>query len=681
MKNINYLFLLLLLTCVACDNKEESRFVNDKNPRVALYPEPETFNADGTTASGAESFVSVVTVAEGSSTKSDLKWSAELSSPADWASVKTTAVTSSFKDEFSGKIYESEEKGIEIKLSANSGWKRSFTVNVKLSDGTVAPFEFTQLGSKADADVTSDVKGIEFLAEGGSQDIAFVTNMGDVYSFGAKYEEGSSSWLTWTSSASGLVTLKASEWSDTETGRSADFYIIVGTAATSIDTLTIPVVQLANDTYYYMYGPSCDGLSIDKSLQMTKLNLGIYSADSYFRVSSGGKNPVLFNLNSRELTYPCYALSADGSVVELASASASVPSGPAIDVDGMRTLVVNFNDKTWTWSRISTQNCMPDEEVANYKKKSFTARDGSVKEWMVEFIRWDGGSSTKLGSLMVPTATGAGSAGTGGYAAASFPTSWNDPTMNPAFETTEIGGSLTGTSENGRLYTFDEMMTGNPRFGIGYARYETLPEGWLEGSEFKDAVGNDIKVEYLNTKTDTPFSGDNSADEKAHPMLTMQAQGICPYGWHVANASDWIDLAYAACKASEGRTYPLQEDQVTYKQFSDNSGKGAVGDATSERGIGNFGAWLRNSAYWGGGNISDGADAFGFNYYPLGFRYMTQGYQCAGTRNQTWIPLCFSSAAAFRVNVLINNTVTYAEMANIDNGQAIMPFRCVKNYK
>lgn len=46
-----------------------------------------------------------------------------------------------------------------------------------------------------------------------------------------------------------------------------------------------------------------------------------------------------------------------------------------------------------------------------------------------------------------------------------------------------------------------------------------------------------------------------------------------------------------------------------------------------------------------------------------------------------WVPLFFSDKALYRINVILDNTVTYAEMTNIDNGQAIMPFRCVKNYK
>jgi uncharacterized protein (TIGR02145 family) len=106
-----------------------------------------------------------------------------------------------------------------------------------------------------------------------------------------------------------------------------------------------------------------------------------------------------------------------------------------------------------------------------------------------------------------------------------------------------------------------------------------------------------------------------------------------------------------------------------------------VNNPVSPRGIGNFAPWLRNKKYWPGGNISDGSDEFGFEYYPLGWRYMTQGYQCYGTRAQQWVPLFYSGTAPFRINVILCNTVTYAEMTNVDNGQAILPVRCVKNYK
>lgn len=207
-----------------------------------------------------------------------------------------------------------------------------------------------------------------------------------------------------------------------------------------------------------------------------------------------------------------------------------------------------------------------------------------------------------------------------------------------------------------------------------------MPKGWTAGSEITDAVGDNYTIEYLDNKSADTFSGDNTTDEKNHPTLKMQIQGICPYGWHIANASDWLDLAYAASKASAGHSYPLREDQITYKQFTTASGTAVNNNPVSPRGIGNLAAWLRNKTWWSAA-VSDGADEFGFEYFPLGWRYMTQGYQCYGVRAQVWVPLFFSDKALYRINVILDNTVTYAEMTNIDNGQAIMPFRCVKNYK
>ena len=669
---------LMVLAAAACRDDDTDGI--DTALRVSLSPEPEIFAADGRTESGEESFVAVVTLNAGSS-PCDMEWIPEIGSGAEWASVTTTTVASDFYETWSGAVTTVSEKAVEVKVAPNTEYRRRFTMLIRTADGTAVPFEFTQLGEKADAAVTADTERIEFVAAGGSQSVAFESNMGDVCGFSATYDEMSADWLTWQSAGTGTVTLAASQWTDKTTPRTATFTITVGSDDTSKASFDIAVTQLAEDDYYYMYGASCDALPIEQAIQLTKNDVGVYSGNAYFMASGDGRNPVLINRDSRTLSYPCYCLAADGTVAEIASADAAVPSGPEIDVDGRRTFVVDFNGLTWTWTRITTPNCMPDSEVANYRTKSYVARDGSMKTWMIDFVRWDGGDiSPKLGSVMVPSATGAGAAGTGGYTAANFPASWNASTLNMDYETTEIGGKLVGTSERGRIYHFEEMVTGTPRYGIGYARYEPLPDGWTAGSTIVDAVGRSFEVEYIVHTAAGAFSGDNAADEAAHPMLTMQVQGICPYGWHIANTADWLDLAWAACKASAGHTYPMQEDQITYKQLTTTTGTATVNNPVSPRGIGNFAPWLRNSE-WGAGAISDGADEFGFNYYPLGWRYMTQGFQCAGSRCQTWVPLCYSSAAAFRINVLINNTVTYVEMANLDNGQAICPFRCVKNYK
>lgn len=677
---LKYLGLLAFVPAIisGCSDGTEPSEISSET-RISLSRTPVQFEADGKTAEGDDSFIAVVTVSQGSNVNR-LGWECSLEDPKACAEVMKTDVETEFIGTFKGDSRTVTEKGVEVKVKANTEYRRSFTLVLKADDGTEQRYTFTQLGEKADAEVSTNVKDMEFTAAGGSQDIEYATNMGDVYAFSADYAGEQGGWLSWEASESGKVTVSAEKWTGKEAPRSAVFHITVGNSETSTATLDIPVVQLAADDYYYMYGSSAAGLPIESAIQMTKSDKGIYSAAAYFMNAKSENNAVIFNLDSRTLAYPCFALAKNGTVAKVESAG-SLPDGPEIDVDGLRTLTVNFNDLTWTWDRITTPNCMPDSELAKYKTKSFIARDGSMKEWMTEFVRWDGGDITpKLGSPMVATATGAGTAGTGGYGTNAFPTAWNDPNMNMAYECTEVGGQLVGTNEHGRIYAFSEIITGVPTNGIGFARKENVPENWTAGNKITDAVGNEYVIEYVNNTTAGTFTGDNAADEANHPTLKMQIQGICPYGWHIANTADWLDIAYAACKASKGHNFEMQEDQITYKQFSTNSGSVKVDQAVSPRGIGNLAPWLRNSS-WKAGNIADGADEFGFGYYPLGFRYMTQGYQCAGTRVQTWIPLFYNAQALYRVNVLINNTVTYTEIANIDNGQAILPFRCVKNYK
>ena len=163
-------------------------------------------------------------------------------------------------------------------------------------------------------------------------------------------------------------------------------------------------------------------------------------------------------------------------------------------------------------------------------------------------------------------------------------------------------------------------------------------------------------------------------------MLKVQAQGICPYGWHVANAADWIDLFYAMSQATieKGETkYPVKAEDCTYKQFING-------------GVPNTNGWLRNTEYWGTEYSSQYADEFGFNYYPIGYRYMTQGFQNWSMRIQSWVPLPmagskpadYPSAGGARFNVINKtNSANCAPLANLDIGQAVCPFRCVKNYK
>lgn len=680
---INKLYLAAAFSALAlagsCDMTDTAEV--DSATRIALSKDIPEFTASGLTADGEDAYRGIVTIVRGDKTN-DISWDMALDDPKKCADVRIADIDEEFIGTYEGDSRTVTGKGVEVRMEANPGYKRTFTMTILAADGTEKAFTFTQRGEKADAAVSSSVRDIEFVAQGGTEIIAYSTNMGEEYSFSVTYDGDSKDWLTWEATEAGKVRLIANEWTDSESGRTATFRITVGSAETSEAFLDIPVNQLAADVYYYMYGASAAGLHIDEAVQMTKQSEGVYDVKGYFLKSSETGNAILFNKNSRTLAYPCHALGKDGKVVRIESASSTRPDGPEIDVDGLRVLTVDFNEMTWKWSRITTQNCMPDSEMSNYKTKAYVARDGSMKVWMVENVRWNGGDITpKLGSPMIPTATGSGTKGTGGYASKAFPKTWDDPNMNKAYESTEVGGQLEGTDEHGRIYAFSEIVTGVPSNGIGYARYESVPAGWTAGCEITDAIGDNYTIEYLNNNSADTFSGDNTADELAHPTLKMQIQGICPYGWHIANASDWLDLAYAAYKASDGHTYPLREDQITYRQFTTASGTATVNNPVSARGIGNFSAWLKNTEWWQQ-DVSDGADEFGFEYYPLGWRYMTQGYQSAGFAAETWVPLFFSETALYRINIIwTNRSQSYAEMTSIDNGQAIMPFRCVRNYK
>lgn len=679
-KNIfMYAAALSMLALSGCAEKTDPSEI-DSATRIALSKDIPVFTASGNTEDGEDAYRAIVTIVQGDKING-IGWDYSLDDPKQCAEVSVTDVSEDFIGTYEGDSRTYTGKGLMVKMKANSEYKRSFSLTIKAADGTERAFEFTQKGEKADAAVSTDTKDVEFFAEGGEQTISYTSNMGDAYSFTVDYEGESKDWLSCEATEAGSVKLIASGWNDHVNVRKAVLHITVGSAETSMASVDVPVTQLAADIYYFMYGSSAAGLEIDKALQMTKESEDIYSVKAYFMNAKAGANTVMFNQDSRVLSYPCYALAKDGSVTTIESAASAMPEGPEIDVDGLRSLVVNFNEKTWNWSRISTLNSMPDSEVSKYKTKAFIARDGSMKVWMVENMRWNGGDiKPRLGSPMIPSATGVGAKGTGGYGASAFPSSWDDPKLNMAYECTEIGGQLEGSDERGRIYAFSEIVTGVPTNGIGFARKEVVPKGWTAGSEITDAVGDNYTIEYLNNKSADTFSGDNTTDEKNHPTLKMQIQGICPYGWHIANASDWLDLAYAASKASAGHSYPLREDQITYKQFTTASGTAVNNNPVSPRGIGNLAAWLRNKTWWSAA-VSDGADEFGFEYFPLGWRYMTQGYQCYGVRAQVWVPLFFSDKALYRINVILDNTVTYAEMTNIDNGQAIMPFRCVKNYK
>ena len=674
MKTMKYIKFLVLCAAVmglaSCQQVDITE--RDKTTRVSLSPATTEFAAAATT------FTAAVQINSGS-LLSDLGWEAEITSSTPWVTLAKTTVEQTFTPTFDKETtHTSTVAGIELKIAANKEYKRTFEVTFTVADGTVVPFTFTQLGAKADAAVTTERKNIEFLAMGGSEVVEYTTNMGDVASFSFKNGDGTAAnWLTAEAVEIGKVKVTAAEWTNKEAGRNATMVITVGTAATSIASVEIPVAQLAAEDHYFVYGESAGGVAIANAIQMEKTQTeGVFVLTNFF--CEDAKNDILISKNSRELNYPYYALAADGKVAVIESA-ATTYTAPAIEANGLRALTVNFNDLTWSWERITTQFAMPDSELPNYPTKAFIARDGSMKVWMIRHMAWDGGDiNPKLGSGMVKH-TGNGTGGTGGYAAADFPRTWNDTErMNPAFETKESGlGNLETYSDDGRIYTYHEMLGYEARFGIGYARYENGP--WVLGEKYTDARGTTYTFEVVS-KTAADYTGDNATDEAKYPIFNVQAQGICPYGWHVANAADWLDLFYAMSQATiaMGETkYPVKAEDCTFKQFITGGG------------VPNTNGWLRYTKDWGTDYSADNADAFGFNYYPIGYRYMTQGFQNWSQRVMSFVPLPMAGAnssapnsSGGRYNVINKTNAAHcANLANIDIGQAVFPFRCVKNYK
>ena len=670
MKIFKYLVLGVaafgLASCYQTDVTER-----DQATRVTLSPLTTEFAAKATT------YVAAVQINSGS-VLSDLAWEAEITSATPWATVSKTTVEETFVGTYDTVTeYKQTLEAIEVTIAANSEYKRTFELTITVADGTTVPFTFTQFGAKADAAVSTEVKGLEFLASGGAEVVEYTTNMGDVVSFTFTNGDGSAAtWLTAEAVEVGKVKVTAQEWTDKTAGRAATMVITVGTAATSTASISIPVVQLAAEDNYFVYGESAGDITAAAAIQMEKTQTeGVYTLKNFF--CEGAKNDIIINLNSREVVYPCWALAADGKVVVLESA-ATTYTAPVIEANGIRLLTVNFNDLTWSWERITTQYAMPDSELPNYPTKAYIARDGSMKVWMIRHMAWDGGDiHPKLGSGMVKH-TGNGTGGTGGYAAADFPTTWNDTAkLNPAYETKESGlGTLETYSDDGRIYTYHEMLGYEARFGIGYARYENGP--WVLGEKYTDARGNTYTFEVVS-KTAADYTGNNAEDEAKYHIFNVQAQGICPYGWHVANAADWLDLFYAMSQATIelGETkYPVKAEDCTFKMFITGGG------------IPNSNGWLRYTKDWGTEYSADNADAFGFNYYPIGYRYMTQGFQNWSQRVMSFVPLPMAGAnssapnsAGGRYNVINKTNAAHcANLANIDIGQAVFPFRCVKNY-
>lgn len=259
MKTMKYTKFLVLCAAVlglaSCHEVDITE--RDKTTRVSLSPATTEFAATATT------FVAAVQVNSGS-LLSDLGWEAEITSSTPWVTVSKTTVEQTFTPTFDKEsTYTNVVEAVELKIAANTEYKRTFELTFTVADGTVVPFTFTQLGQKADAEVSTSRKNVEFLAMGGSEVVEYTTNMGDVASFTFTNGDGSAAtWLTAEAVEVGKVKVTATEWTNKEEGRNATMVITVGTAATSTASVSIPVSQLAAEDHYFLYGASAGDIAI-----------------------------------------------------------------------------------------------------------------------------------------------------------------------------------------------------------------------------------------------------------------------------------------------------------------------------------------------------------------------------------------------------------------------------------
>ena len=375
-----------------------------------------------------------------------------------------------------------------------------------------------------------------------------------------------------------------------------------------------------------------------------------------------------------EETIARYALTADGKLAVLADAAAEAAApGLTFGTAGMNALRVTLAldddnnvlaaDSKAEFTRISTVNSMPESELAGYPTKEYVTRDGKTKTWMTTGLHWNGGAAMgtyKLGSGLV------GGSKTGGYDEAEY------SMRNPAYDTEENGGTLkelmmpdgvtTRASVYGRLYSSYETLTGDPAGALSSALLMPFPLGGA-GTVVVDAVGNSITLEPIlkaDLKDYAASDGGNTQAEADHPSLSMQVQGICPYGWHIANMSDWKDLIYAVAESSKSYSdYPVAAATASYGAMT--SGNAA-----------NVAAHLR---------CKEWQDPQGWRLYKSGYDY------CANSGNVRFyclIPMMgqttASKMALWRAYCTTSADMVFDDGFDVGNGSGAA-VRCVKNYE
>ena len=606
---------MLLAGCYSTDTDDD---LLSTATLISIYP--------STVSVGSAAATQNVVVTLAPKSKRNLDWSCSVQSA--WV----TAVREKVPGESTGTVY---EDAVVLAFLENTAYKRQTTLTITASDGTVLEVPVVQKGIYADAYVKAAPESLTFMAENPQPAaVAIDTNMD---TFAAVSD---SDWCTVVDNGDGTITVTCTEYGDNTADRTAEITVTAGTPDTSEARTVIPVTQLRKDVYCYLYGSGVPKYPTrEKWGQMTKLSDRVYVDSVYVK-------------NGR---FSVYTTEGDTYHLDGAGNLSAAETDLTVDVAGLRIVTLNLNEKTYSIERITTPNCLPDSEVAKYATSTYTA-NGRTKVWMRAGLDWNGGENIggiKLGSRMVSDANNVG-----GYT--SNVSSYESVRVSD-YDEVESGGKAQGevemSAKYGRIYTLTEFLTGTPKAAVELARLLTdWPAEYRPGSTFVDAVGNDIPVSSVKSLA--------SADFENTPSLSMQIQGICPYGWHVANVQDFYDMLCAAA-AAKG---------VTPNPLSAMIGKWSVPDV------------LRSAEGWSAAPTRHAAaDAFGFDFFPQGRRLFKSGYQYYASRGEMFIchPGGLSSGVyqCWRINALTNNAADLTVSTTYNIGDCSASFRCVKNYE
>ena len=606
---------MLLAGCYSTDTDDD---LLSTATLISIYP--------STVSVGSAAATQNVVVTLAPKSKRNLDWSCSVQSA--WV----TAVREKVPGESTGTVY---EDAVVLVFLENTAYKRQTTLTITASDGTVLEVPVVQKGIYADAYVKAAPESLTFMAENPQPAaVAIDTNMD---TFAAVSD---SDWCTVVDNGDGTITVTCTEYGDNTADRTAEITVTAGTPDTSEARTVIPVTQLRKDVYCYLYGSGVPKYPTrEKWGQMTKLSDRVYVDSVYVK-------------NGR---FSVYTTEGDTYHLDGAGNLSAAETDLTVDVAGLRIVTLNLNEKTYSIERITTPNCLPDSEVAKYATSTYTA-NGRTKVWMRAGLDWNGGENIggiKLGSRMVSDANNVG-----GYT--SNVSSYETVRVSD-YDEVESGGKAQGevemSAKYGRIYTLTEFLTGTPKAAVELARLLTdWPAQYRPGSTFVDAVGNDIPVSSVKSLA--------SADFENTPSLSMQIQGICPYGWHVANVQDFYDMLCAAA-AAKG---------VTPNPLSAMIGKWSVPDV------------LRSAEGWSAAPTRHAAaDAFGFDFFPQGRRLFKSGYQYYASHGEMFIchPGGLSSGVyqCWRINALTNNAADLTVSTTYNIGDCSASFRCVKNYE